>query len=101
VEDTEEEEEEEEEKEEEKEEEEIRVPLFIILGVFYGFLIGGGFAYHYLEEWPVINSSYFTYVTMSTMGFGDYGIFLINLKKRNVKILSSKSNSKIFLHYKK
>ncbi len=32
----------------------------------------GMLIYHYIEEWTTVCSVYFCFVTMSTIGFGDY-----------------------------
>ena len=32
----------------------------------------GGFLFNQLEDWSLITGLYFSYVSLSTMGFGDY-----------------------------
>jgi len=36
------------------------------------FLFGGAFVYHMLEPWSYLQSLYFCFVTLSTVGFGDF-----------------------------
>lgn len=43
--------------------------LWVLLCVF---LFGGAFVYHCLEPWTYLESLYFCFVTLSTVGFGDY-----------------------------
>lgn len=35
-------------------------------------LTGGTIAYHYLEAWSWVDSIYFSVVTLTTVGFGDF-----------------------------
>lgn len=56
----------------EEEEEAVRVPLVIIMGTLFAFLLGGGYLFQYLEEWDVILGVYFTFISISSVGFGDY-----------------------------
>lgn len=63
------------EKEEDDDEEEgnnVRVPFVIIIGTFIGYMIGGGFLFKMLEDWDFVVGIYFTYVSLSSVGFGDY-----------------------------
>lgn len=55
-----------------EEEPEVRVPLIIIMGTLFGFLIGGGYLFKYLEDWDVVVGVYFTYISITSVGFGDY-----------------------------
>ena len=34
--------------------------------------MAGGYLFNYFESWPVVTGIYFCYVTLSTIGFGDY-----------------------------
>jgi len=58
--------------EEEVEEESTRVPFVIIIGTLIGFLVGGGYMFKLLEDWDVVIGVYFTFISISTIGFGDY-----------------------------
>jgi voltage-gated potassium channel len=35
-------------------------------------LMGGSIAYHYLEGWSWVDAIYFSVVTLTTVGFGDF-----------------------------
>ncbi len=54
------------------EEESTRVPFVIIIGTLIGFLIGGGYMFKLLEDWDVVIGVYFTFISIATIGFGDY-----------------------------
>jgi voltage-gated potassium channel len=45
--------------------------IFAII-FFLTFLFGGTFIYSYLEGWNYIDSLYFTVVTVTTIGYGDF-----------------------------
>jgi voltage-gated potassium channel len=47
---------------------EYRELLFTTLLV----LLGGSMTYHYLENWSWVDSIYFSVVTLTTVGFGDF-----------------------------
>lgn len=54
--------------EDEDTEENLSVPLFIVLGVLAGYLALGGYIFSQVETWDIIQSSYFSFVSLSTMG---------------------------------
>lgn len=47
---------------------EYRELLFTTLLV----ILGGSMTYHYLENWSWVDSIYFSVVTLTTVGFGDF-----------------------------
>jgi hypothetical protein len=50
---------------------ETTVPLFIVILILVIYIISGSFLFNYLEGWTTLTSSYFAFVTLSTIGFGD------------------------------
>lgn len=48
-----------------------KVRLIIALLTLFALVIVGTFAYNYLEGWSLIDSFYFTAMTLTTIGFGD------------------------------
>jgi hypothetical protein len=54
--------------EEEEEEERVTVPLTITMLVITGYVLIGGLLFNAFEGWGFIQSSYFCYVTLSTIG---------------------------------
>ena len=35
-------------------------------------IVVGGFSYHYLEGWDYVDSFYFSIITLTTIGYGDF-----------------------------
>ena len=59
--------------EDEEEEEQISVPLTITMAVIAVYiLIGAAMFTVWEDDWDILISSYFSFVTVSTIGFGDY-----------------------------
>lgn len=50
---------------------EIHKKFTFAIIVFLIFLIGGSFAYSYIEGWRYLDSVYFTVATVTTVGYGD------------------------------
>jgi ABC-type Na+ efflux pump permease subunit len=48
------------------------VPFGVVMIIFFGYISMGAFMFHRFEDWPMIQSLYFCYVTLATVGFGDY-----------------------------
>ncbi|XP_013420597.1 uncharacterized protein LOC106180958 [Lingula anatina] len=56
-----------------EEEEKITVPLTVTMLVIIGWLLGGSVLYTvWYKDWKWYSSFYFCFITMSTIGFGDY-----------------------------
>ena len=51
---------------------ESRVPIGIVMVIIIGYIAAGGFMFNQFEGWTLIQSVYFCYISLSTVGFGDY-----------------------------
>ncbi|WAQ98057.1 KCNKI-like protein [Mya arenaria] len=49
----------------------VSVPLTVSLGIIGLYIIGGAVLFKYWEGWDMLQSSYFCFITLSTIGFGD------------------------------
>merc|ERR1711892_17708 len=58
------------------------VPLWICLLLVFGILFGGAFMFIQTQQWNFLNAVYFCFITLSTIGFGDY----VPKTKENVEI---------------
>lgn len=52
--------------------EDIRVPVFVSLMVITIYVLGGALMFSMWEDWNYLEGSYFCFITLSTIGFGDY-----------------------------
>ncbi|CAG0920324.1 unnamed protein product, partial [Notodromas monacha] len=50
----------------------ITVPIVLNLVILSFYIVMGGLLFSYYEGWTISESAYFTFVTISTIGFGDY-----------------------------
>ena len=50
----------------------IAIPIILCVIIILGFLSFGSVLYHFWEGWDFITAAYFCFITMSTIGFGDY-----------------------------
>ena len=49
----------------------ITVPLTVTMIVIAGYIFGGAVLFGLWESWDVLQSAYFCFITLSTIGFGD------------------------------
>ncbi|ODN00271.1 TWiK family of potassium channels protein 18 [Orchesella cincta] len=54
-----------------EEEEQITVPISLCLTLMVGYIWGGGLLFAEWENWSVLDASYFCFISLSTIGFGD------------------------------
>ncbi|XP_064621196.1 uncharacterized protein LOC135484052 isoform X3 [Lineus longissimus] len=54
------------------EDEEIRVPILLAVFILAVYMAFGAVLFHLWEGWGYLESSYFCFITFSTIGFGDY-----------------------------
>ena len=50
----------------------IGIPIIICVLIILAFLSFGSVLYHFWEGWDYVSAAYFCFITMSTIGFGDY-----------------------------
>lgn len=50
----------------------ISKSLFIPILIFVAVILIGASVYHYVEKWNYIDSFYFTVITVTTIGYGDF-----------------------------
>ncbi|XP_023347171.1 TWiK family of potassium channels protein 7 [Eurytemora carolleeae] len=50
---------------------EIEIPVVLLLVIVLCLLLTGSFLYHYLEDWDLMDAAYFSFITVTTIGFGD------------------------------
>ncbi|OQR71654.1 potassium channel subfamily K member 10-like [Tropilaelaps mercedesae] len=47
------------------------VPLWMCCGIVILYILGGAWLFKYYEDWDFLEGSYFCFVTLTTIGFGD------------------------------
>ena len=52
--------------------EKIRVPIFVSMMIITTYIFGGALMFSMWEDWDYLEGSYFCFITLSTIGFGDY-----------------------------
>lgn len=50
----------------------FRKKMFFVFGLMFLLFIGGSFFYYKIEKWRFIDAMYFSAVTMTTVGYGDF-----------------------------
>lgn len=52
-------------------EEEVSVPMWLCVALVVSYICGGAVLFTFWEKWDFLDSSYFCFVTLTTIGFGD------------------------------
>ena len=50
----------------------VHVPISVSFGLMVGYIAVGALLFSFVEDWEYLVASYFCFVTLSTIGFGDY-----------------------------
>ena len=50
----------------------FQIPLWICSVLVVSYILGGAFLFSSWEGWKFLNSAYFCFVTLTTIGFGDF-----------------------------
>ena len=64
---------------------ESRVPFGAVIVILSGYICLGAFMFSRFEDWTFVQSIYFSYITLATIGFGDY----VCPRRSNEFVLSS------------
>ena len=48
------------------------VPIWLCIFLVVSYIFGGAFMFQRWEEWTYLNSAYFCFITLTTIGFGDF-----------------------------
>ncbi|GIX93267.1 uncharacterized protein CDAR_191701, partial [Caerostris darwini] len=56
---------------EQGDEEEVSVPMWLCFALVISYICGGAVLFTFWEQWNFLDSSYFCFVTLTTIGFGD------------------------------
>jgi len=48
------------------------VPIWLCSGIVIAYIVGGAFLFSSWEQWKFLDSAYFCFITLSTIGFGDF-----------------------------
>jgi hypothetical protein len=51
---------------------ESRIPTLVVISIIVGYIYLGGIIFSMSQGWSMIISVYFCYITLATIGFGDY-----------------------------
>lgn len=51
---------------------EFDLPIYLALIILFGYIGCGAIVFAFLEDWTVFDAGYFVFISMSTIGFGDY-----------------------------
>ncbi|XP_055327893.1 uncharacterized protein LOC129581058 isoform X2 [Paramacrobiotus metropolitanus] len=48
------------------------VPVYVCLLVVFGYIVGGAILFGFWEGWEPLDGAYFCFITLTTIGFGDF-----------------------------
>ncbi|KYQ46544.1 TWiK family of potassium channels protein 7 [Trachymyrmex zeteki] len=48
------------------------VPIWLCVFLVVSYILGGAYLFNQWEGWPFLESAYFCFITLTTIGFGDY-----------------------------
>lgn len=51
---------------------EFNLPISVAISILLGYIFVGATAYNMFEDWDFFESFYFVFISMSTIGFGDF-----------------------------
>lgn len=78
-----------------------------LLKVTFMFILMGTVVYHYLEGWSWIDSAYFSIITLTTIGYGDFSpqtsagkVFTIFYILIGIGVILGFIN-RVYMHYRK
>lgn len=52
------------------EQKKIKVQIMVSVIIYFTYMLFGGFLFRFSEDWSFINALYFSFVTLTSMGFG-------------------------------
>jgi hypothetical protein len=50
----------------------VAVPIIVTLCVMFAYIVAGAILYVNWEGWTLYEATYFSFITLATIGFGDY-----------------------------
>ncbi|KAF6036553.1 KCNK18 [Bugula neritina] len=56
----------------------VTVPVYLCLVVMAAYIVGGALLFSLWDQWEFIEGAYFCFVTLTTIGFGDYVPGIVN-----------------------
>lgn len=63
------------------------VPIWLCVFLVVSYIFGGAYLFSEWEKWPFLDSAYFCFITLTTIGTFSSFIFFFLLKKKNLMFL--------------